>query len=97
MERPIDDVTKRGSRSGDDHDVASSVIEKSFNSFQFVPRQLFTEPNHARPHERLAFRAPRNTFVLVLMIVLMLEFAARAARDKNVAMNLHHLLCRYSS
>ena len=55
VERPIDDVTKRGSRSGDDYDVARPATEKIFNSFQFVPRQLFTEPHDAWPDGRLAF------------------------------------------
>ena len=62
-ERPIDDVTKHGSRSGNDHDVASSAIEKIFNSFQFVPRQLFTEPDHAWAHACAATRTARDILV----------------------------------
>ena len=96
-QRPIDDVTKRGSRSGDDHDVASSAIEKIFNSFQFVPRQLFTEPNDARPHERSALRTSRNAVLVLVPIIVPFKFAARTARDEDVAVNSHHPLCRYSS
>ena len=64
-ERPIDDVTKRGSRSGNDHDVASSAIEKIFNSFQFVLRQLFTEPHHPWPEKRVAVWTARDILIFL--------------------------------
>jgi len=32
-----------------------------------------------------------------VLVIVSFEFAARTARDKNVAVNLHHLLRRYST
>src|SRR5262249_38380986 len=51
-QRPIDDVPESRGRSRYDHNVASSAVEKIFNSLQFAPRQLLTEPDDARAHER---------------------------------------------
>ena len=31
------------------------------------------------------------------LVIVFFEFAVRTARDKNVAVNLHHLLSRYST
>jgi hypothetical protein len=37
-------------------------------------------------------------FLLVLMLVIAsFKFAARTAGDENIAVNLHHSLCRHSS
>src|SRR5436309_1114187 len=96
-QRPIDDVSKGRGRPGHDHKIASSAIEIIFNSLQFFPRQLLPEPNYAGPHEYATFRTPYKIDILVLFLMLLLvlssaEFTARAARYKNVPMNLHHLL-----
>jgi len=59
-ERPIDDISKSRSGSGDNHNVASSAIEIIFNSLQRVPRQLLAEPDNSRPHQRRAVCASCN-------------------------------------
>src|SRR5438045_4970188 len=70
--------------------------KKLFDSLRFAPGQLLTEPDHARPHQRIAFRTSRKHIFLAVLVIVSLEFAARTARDKNVAVNLYHLLVRQS-
>jgi len=63
-QRSIDDVPERRGGPDYDHDVAKSAIEKIFNSLQFVPRQLFTEPDNARAHDRITLQTSGHFFVL---------------------------------
>jgi hypothetical protein len=58
---------------------------------------VFTEPNHAWPDERVALWTFWKTIFLFLLIFVAFKFAAGTASDEDVAMNSHHLLCRYSS
>src|SRR5439155_17539019 len=89
-ERPIDDVPERRGGPDYDHDVAKSAIEKIFNSLHFAPRQLFTEPDNARPHERRAVCASWN-FLPFLVAFQDTKITARTVCYKDVAVNLHHL------
>ena len=43
------------------------------------------------PHSKVGSILP------LMLVIVFLKIAARAARDENVAVNLHHPLCRGSS
>src|SRR5437762_3445183 len=94
-QRPIDDVPESRRRSHYDHNVASSAVEKIFNSLQFAPLQLFTEPDNTRAHERAAFSTFWNLLSL-LVVFSEIKITARTSCHENVPVNLHHLVVRNS-
>ena len=77
-QRPISDVTKKRSRSGDNDQIAIVGGNKIFHNADFCQVQLFTEPNHPRSHERAAFRTLRQTAVVMLVISFVLLLAINA-------------------
>src|SRR5207249_6278058 len=82
-QRPINDVPEGCGCSGDNDNVASSAVEKSFNSLHFVPRQLFTEPDNTRAHERAAFSTFWNLLSLVV-VFSEIKITARTSCHENV-------------
>ena len=106
-QRPIDDISKRRSGSGDNHNVASSADRDKFST-RCISFQGSCSPNQTTPgrmsashfaHLGTTFpsscscsdRAPARDLLDETKI------AARAPGDENVAVNLHHLLLGESS
>src|SRR5204862_2339888 len=88
---PINNITKKRSRAGDNDQIAMAAGHKIFHGANFCQIQLFTEPDHPQSHERAALWALWDSAVVMLVMLLSSEIAPRAARDENIAMDLHHL------
>ena len=93
-QRPINNITKERSRSDDNDQIAIAAGHKIFHSADFCQIQLFTEPDHARSHERAALRALRETAVVMLLMLplVSLPITTRTARHENISMNLYDLV-----
>src|SRR4029453_8568518 len=88
-------VSKRCRRSNHNHNPAGIALQIVLNAFDFARRQRLSEPNHPGPHQRTAFGTSRDAISLLLL--LLLENAARAFGNENVSVNLHHLRLRKST
>src|SRR6266480_2924778 len=85
VQRPIDDVPKRGSCTNDKRKITSAFVQEIFDSLNFPERQLLAKPNHARPHESATLGTFRQTGHVSIALVAA-EITVRATGDKDVAM-----------
>src|SRR5437588_823935 len=93
--RPINNVTKKRGRSGDDNQIAIAAPQKIFYYLDLGCVQLLAEPDHTRSHILPTLLALRQTAIVMLLFMLISsEFATRTACHENVAVDLHYLLCR---
>src|SRR5205814_9383570 len=72
-----------------------ATTHKIFHNLDLRCVQLLTEPDHTRSHKRAALRALRQTANVMLMLISS-EFTTRTACHENVAVDLHHLISRYT-
>src|SRR5947199_9426261 len=91
--RPINSATTKSGRSGEVNRIAIANPHKISHSLDLGCVELLTEPDHARSHKRAALRALRQTANVMRMLISS-EFTTRTACHENVAVDLHHLICR---